>query len=105
MLAAFLLFPGFFVLAIVFSFLPTILAASRHHQRAGRFSGEFFSWLDGDRMGNRAGVGAIAASSIRRARRVRSNRGAAVPEMRSTVRARRPILLALRRKRLAPRSR
>jgi len=28
---AFLFFPGFFVIAIVLSFLPTILAASRHH--------------------------------------------------------------------------
>ena len=43
MLAAFLLFPGFFVLAIVFSFLPTILAASRHHHNVlGVFLVNFF---------------------------------------------------------------
>jgi hypothetical protein len=43
MLAAFLLFPGFFVVAIVLSFLPTILAASRHHHNVlGVFLVNFF---------------------------------------------------------------
>ena len=43
MLAAYLLFPGFFVIGIVIGFLPTIIAASRHHHNVlGVFLVNFF---------------------------------------------------------------